>query len=104
MIRWLSAVLMVFFLPWFLGGTQGWSQTMQARQDMGKMFQAMDKNQDGKVTKEEYRSVWPEKYAGEENFRFFDKNGDGTLTQDEFLHPSGTMEQPGMQTRPQRNR
>jgi hypothetical protein len=47
------------------------------------MFKRLDKNGDGKVTKDEA----PERMA--EHFDKLDKNGDGGLTPDELKRPEG---------------
>ncbi len=62
-------------------------------------FAELDKNQDGKITKDEWKG--PEKF-----FERFDANGDGAITKEEFpqknFKPQGDMQQnmPGEQKNP----
>jgi len=61
----------------------------QGRPNPEEMFKRLDKNADGKITKDEA----PERMA--ENFDKIDKNGDGAITQDELKPPGGGQGGPG---------
>ena len=50
----------------------------------------VDKNGDGKVTREEYYAIWKDKAVADRNFKMIDRNGDGVLTADEFTPSFGT--------------
>jgi hypothetical protein len=59
-------------------------------------FKQLDKNKDGRVSREEYLAPWrgPDRYIGEQQFREFDKNKDGYLTPEEYI--------PGWKSKPQK--
>jgi hypothetical protein len=59
-------------------------------------FKQLDKNKDGRVSREEYLAPWPwrHRYIGEQQFREFDKNKDGYLTPEEYI--------PGRKSTPQK--
>lgn len=72
-------------------------QSAQSDQSAPKMqcrdrFKAMDANDDGKITKEEFTSG-PHKGVGgkalEESFKAADADGDGVLSEDEFCADKG---------------
>ena len=52
-------------------------------------FNAMDKNEDGVVTREEFMAVRHPGGHGEQVFQSRDANGDGVLTRDEFCAGKG---------------
>jgi len=56
-------------------------------QELEKTFQLLDKNQDGKLTKEEYGVIWKDPQIAERNFQALDTNKDGVITREEFLNP-----------------
>ncbi len=49
----------------------------------------VDKNGDGRVTREEYGAIWKDKSTAERNFKQIDRNGDGVLTAEEFTPQFG---------------
>ena len=50
------------------------------------MLKQMDKNKDGKITHDEFMSIYKKNAAqAEKNFKWHDKNGDGVITQEEYL-------------------
>ena len=73
------------------GGQGGPGGPGQGRPNPEEMFKRLDKNGDGKVTKDEA----PERMA--QNFDKIDKNGDGAITQDELKPPGGGQGGPGGQ-------
>ena len=52
--------------------------------DPGTFIATVDKNRDGKVTKEEYSTVWKDQTVVERNFKILDRNGDGFITAQEL--------------------
>jgi hypothetical protein len=53
-------------------------------------FQQLDKNRDGKVSREEFLAPWKaNREIAEQQFRQFDKNGDGFITPDEYIPSRG---------------
>ena len=54
-------------------------------QDRGKMFDQRDKDQDGKLTKEEFLLNQPDPEEAPKRFPKFDTDGNGTLSRDEFI-------------------
>jgi Ca2+-binding EF-hand superfamily protein len=55
--------------------------------DKKAVFNAIDKDHDGKIRKKEYRLIWKDKKMAEEYFDRLDKDDNGLLTEDEFLVP-----------------
>jgi len=53
--------------------------------DMEGLFDAVDTNKDGRLSKEEYAAVWKDKLEVDKNFPFFDKDGNGYIEKAEFL-------------------
>jgi hypothetical protein len=54
---------------------------------MEKAFQSLDKNQDGKLTQEEYGGMWKNPQMAERSFQALDTNKDGVITREEFQNP-----------------
>lgn len=48
-------------------------------------LQAMDTDQDGKVSLQEWSASWQDKQAAKDAFNRFDVDGDGYLSPNEFL-------------------
>ncbi len=55
------------------------------------LFEALDKNQDGKLNLEEYRAIWRNPADAEKEFRQMDQNQDGFLMLQEFRNPGITL-------------
>ena len=68
------------------GGNSG-----KPKKDPAARFQGMDKNKDGKLSKEEFMANKKGEYAaqGEKAFAGKDKDGDGSLTFEEFSAKPG---------------
>jgi len=66
-------------------------QKQESPFDRQGLFDALDKNKDGKIGRDEYYSIWKDTVEAEKYFRRFDKNGDGFLTFDEFRIPGITI-------------
>ena len=60
------------------------------KQDRALMFARRDKNQDGRLTKEEFLAEQPDPAEAPKRFLKFDANGDGFLSQDEFVSSGKT--------------
>ena len=56
----------------------------------GDIMAGVDKNHDGKVTREEYGAIWKDKAVADRNFKMIDRNGDGVLSAEEFKPGFGT--------------
>ncbi len=54
------------------------------KRDPEAVFKKMDKNSDGKVTKEEFSAVAKDAAKADKAFAKLDKDGDGSLTLEEF--------------------
>jgi len=52
---------------------------------MEEVFDRVDENHDGRLTKQEYAAVWKDKLDVDKNFAFFDKDGSGFIERQEFL-------------------
>jgi len=51
-----------------------------------KKFQELDRNQDGRLSREEYLASWSyDRKMGEQRFKEVDRNGDGFITLEEYL-------------------
>ena len=51
-----------------------------------KKFQELDRNQDGRLSREEYLTSWSyDRKLGEQRFKEVDRNGDGFITLEEYL-------------------
>jgi|GEM_PF-660481 len=49
------------------------------------VFDAIDKNKDGRIAKEEYAAIWKDKLDVDKNFAFFDRDKSGYIEKQEFL-------------------
>jgi len=65
-----------------------------------KKFQELDKNRDGRLSREEYLAAWTyDRKMGEQRFKEVDQNGDGYITLKEYLNDvkKSSQPQPGNQ-------
>ena len=76
----LSALVVLMSFLAFACATTGQKQNMV---DPEATFTSLDKNQDQKISKQEYLQNWSDQKAGEENFKRLDANGDGFLTDED---------------------
>lgn len=58
--------------------------------DLKQLLTSVDKNSDGKISREEYGAIWKDKSVAERNFKMFDRNGDGVLSGEELTPKLGT--------------
>ena len=55
--------------------------------DKKAMFNAIDKDHDGKIRKKEYRVIWKDKKMAKVYFTRLDKHNNDLLTEPEFVVP-----------------
>ncbi len=58
--------------------------------DKDALFQILDRNKDGKISLEEFQTIWKDKEAAKGAFKAMDLNNDGYLSKEEFGKP-GTV-------------
>jgi hypothetical protein len=57
-------------------------------------FQLLDKNRDGRITREEFVGFWKNPHTGAREFQQRDADGDGVISREEYLKPGGLGSQP----------
>lgn len=72
-----------------LGAAPKTAAAAKPKQDRGAMFDKRDKDQDGKLTREEFLSGQPDPDEAPKRFPLFDANKDGVLSREEFVNGSG---------------
>jgi hypothetical protein len=84
-IPWMTAVLLAALFLLLLPGSGAAVIPLESARKLH--FQQLDKNKDGKISRQEYLAPWsgPHRYIGEQQFREFDKNQDGYITPDEYI-------------------
>ena len=55
------------------------------------LFDLLDRDRDGKISREEYLIVWKDQVEGEKAFRRMDRNSDSFLNREEFGLPGLTI-------------
>lgn len=86
-------ILTMFLSPVFL-----YPQKKDVNKEMEKsahnaykeILKEVDKNKDGKLSKEEFRGMWKDPKVADEKWNFWNTNKDGYLTEDEYV--KGVME------------
>jgi Ca2+-binding EF-hand superfamily protein len=63
----------------------------KAHDEFKILLKQTDKNNDGKISKDEYLAVFK---GGEDKFKSLDENGDGFITEEEYVSVT-TMAKPG---------
>jgi len=63
--------------------------TQKPKQDRNAMFDSKDKNNDGKLTRDEFLANQPDPDEAPKRFPRFDANNDGVLTREEFVNSGG---------------
>jgi hypothetical protein len=64
-------------------GTPGLSGGIDG--DLESIFNAIDANKDGRISKEEYAAIWKDKSDVDKKFAFFDRDGSGYIEKAEYL-------------------
>lgn len=78
------ALTIIFFL--YVGISSAQNKMGDPTIGWKNMLKQMDKNKDGKITRDEFMSIYKKNAAqAEKNFKWHDKNGDGIITQEEYL-------------------
>jgi hypothetical protein len=49
------------------------------------LLKEIDKNKDGKMSKDEFYAIWKDKKVAEKNYKAWDTNKDGFITEDEYV-------------------
>lgn len=89
-VRWVAlaaAVLLVLFGAVGCGGGKVGGPSLSKR----AIFDGLDKNRDGKLSAEEYYSLYKSKNDSEGLFTQYDSNGDGFLDYNEFHVPGNAV-------------
>lgn len=72
----------------FLGlaalGAPGPALTQAPGPEPAEVFQSLDKNRDGKLSRDEFAAIWKDPRAGAEAFQKWDADRDGVITPEEF--------------------
>jgi iduronate 2-sulfatase len=63
--------------------------TTKPKTDRNALFDSKDKNQDGRLTREEFLANQPDPDEAPKRFPRFDANGDGVLSREEFVTSGG---------------
>jgi hypothetical protein len=49
------------------------------------LLKEIDKNKDGKMSKDEFYAIWKDKKVAEKNYKAWDTNKDGFIVEDEYV-------------------
>jgi Ca2+-binding EF-hand superfamily protein len=81
-----TLLLATSFVAFAQEGANDGQKAEKPKKDPAKVFEGLDKNKDGKVSKEEFMANKKGDWAaqGEKNFAGKDKNSDEVLTLEEF--------------------
>jgi hypothetical protein len=60
--------------------------------DLAEVFDAVDIDHDGRLSRDEYAAIWKSGTDVEKKFRFFDRDGSGFIERQEFLALPGQMQ------------
>jgi hypothetical protein len=55
------------------------------RQIYKDLLKEIDKNKDGKMSKDEFYAIWKDKKIAEKNYKAWDTNKDGFIMEDEYV-------------------
>ena len=55
------------------------------RQIYKDLLKEIDKNKDGKMSKDEFYAIWKDKKVAEKNYKAWDTNKDGYIVEDEYV-------------------
>jgi Ca2+-binding EF-hand superfamily protein len=100
LVKLVKIIAFVFVAIVVIFSTSGvYADNKEADEDMGKIFQTLDTNKDGKIDKEEWHSIDTNKdgkitteewqkyhFKSSKNLKWFDNNGDALMDMEEFLN------------------
>lgn len=87
-LNWLMGmILAIIITAAVLVGGCAPTQKKDSPFDRKAVFDALDKNHDGKIGKKEYYLIWKDKKKAEEYFERLDKDDNSFLKEDEFVVP-----------------
>jgi len=55
------------------------------------LLKEIDKNKDGKMSKDEFYAIWKDKTVAEKNYKAWDTNKDGYIVEDEYVKAAMDM-------------
>lgn len=86
-------LLLILLLSFLLLGPHLYGQDMKkiAKDAYKELCKNLDKNKDGKLSKEEYMKMWKDKKKGEQEFKKWDTNKDGYITEEEYVNAVGNI-------------
>lgn len=84
---WGKVLIVVGLLVGVAGSRSAVGQMPQAnaRGIFQELLTEVDKDQDGKMSKEEFFAIWKDKNVAEKNYTSFDGDKDGFITEDEYV-------------------
>jgi hypothetical protein len=78
-------VTAILFLALTINIVSAFDREAALKTAYNQLLSEVDKNKDGKISKEECLSVWKDKAKGESKCKYWDKNGDGIITEAEYV-------------------
>jgi Ca2+-binding EF-hand superfamily protein len=79
-------------LSGFVLGQQAEKNVEKRAHDAYKMIlKETDKDKDGKLSKEEFFTIWKDKKVAEMNYKAWDTNKDGFITEEEYVKAAMNM-------------
>jgi hypothetical protein len=75
----------ILFLTLTINPVSAFDREAALKTAYNQLLSEVDKNKDGKISKEECLSVWKDKAYGETKCKYWDKNGDGIITEEEYV-------------------
>jgi hypothetical protein len=78
-------VTAILFLTLTINPVSALDREAMLKTAYNQLLTEVDKNKDGKISKEECLSVWKDKAYGETKCKYWDANGDGIITEEEYV-------------------
>jgi Ca2+-binding EF-hand superfamily protein len=85
--------VMILSVGWLILSGISWGQEKKGESPLNPqaLFDLLDRDRDGKISREEYLKVWKDQAEGEKAFRQLDRNSDSFLNREEFGLPGLTI-------------